>query len=50
VNAPIDPRHFEILAEAMAEIKATSDGLSNQPIADIVAGCLEEIAALGRKP
>lgn len=44
-NAP-DRRHFEILAEAMAEVKATSDGLSYQPIADIVAGCLEEIDAL----
>lgn len=46
VNSPIDPRHFDILAEAMAEVKATSDGLSDQPIADIVAGCIEEIAAL----
>lgn len=47
-DAP-DRRHFEILAEAMAEVKATSDGLSYQPIADIVAGCLEEIAALSLK-
>lgn len=46
----IDPRHFEILTEAMAEVKATSDGLSDQPIADIVAGCLAEIEALGREP
>lgn len=45
-NEPINPRHFEILAEAMAEVKATSDGLSDQPIADIVAGCLAEIAAI----
>lgn len=42
----IDPRHFNILAEALSEIKATSDGLSDQPIADIVAGCLSEIEAL----
>lgn len=39
-------RHFDILAEAMAEVKATSDGDSTQPIADIVAGCLAEIDAL----
>lgn len=43
-------RHFEILAEAMAEVKATSDGPSDQPIADIVAGCLTEIAALSPVP
>jgi hypothetical protein len=42
----IDPRHFNILAEAMAEVKATSDGLSDQSIADIVDGCLAEIEAL----
>lgn len=42
----IDPRHFDILVEAMAEVKATSDGLSDQPIADIVQGCIDEIAAL----
>lgn len=42
----INPRHFEILAEALSEIKATSDGLSDQPIADIIAGCLAEIEAL----
>lgn len=38
--------HFELLAEALAEVKATSDGDSEQPIAQIVAGCLAEIAAL----
>ncbi len=41
-----DGRHFDILAEALAEVKATSDGKSDQSIADIVAGCLDEIAAL----
>lgn len=41
-----DGRHFDILAEALAEVKATSDGQSDQSIADIVAGCLDEIAAL----
>ena len=46
----VDPRHFDILAEAMAEVKATSDGLSDQPIADIVQGCLDEIAALPDHP
>jgi hypothetical protein len=44
-HAP-DPRHFDILAEAMSEVKATSDGESDQPISDIVAGCLAEIDAL----
>ncbi|MDF1599670.1 hypothetical protein PZ895_07760 [Mesorhizobium sp. YIM 152430] len=39
-------RHFDILVEAMAEVKATSDGGSDQPIADIVAGCIAEITAL----
>lgn len=42
----VDVRHFNILAEAMAEVKATSDGLSDQSIAEIVAGCIEEINAL----
>ena len=41
--------HFEILAEAMSEIKATSDGHSDQPIADIVAWCLSQIGALPAK-
>lgn len=42
--------HFHILAEAMAEVKATSDGKSDQAIADIVSGCIEEIAALHPTP
>jgi CRISPR/Cas system-associated endoribonuclease Cas2 len=41
-----DARLLDILAEAMAEVKATSDGESEQPIADIVSGCLAEIAAI----
>lgn len=43
MNRP-SQRHFDILAEAMAEIKATSDGLSDQTVAEIVAGCIREIA------
>ncbi|MDR6163536.1 hypothetical protein [Pseudomonas fluorescens] len=42
-------RVMDVLAEAMAEVKATSDGESTQPIADIVAGCLAEIAALSKE-
>lgn len=41
-----DGLHLNILAEAMAEVKATSDGLSDQPIAAIVAGCIDEIKEL----
>lgn len=33
----------DILASAMAEIKATHDGTSDQPIAEIIAGCIAEI-------
>lgn len=40
----IHDKHFSALADGMAEIKATSDGQSDQPIADIVAGVLAEIA------
>jgi hypothetical protein len=39
-------RHRDVLAEALAEIKAALDGSSEQPIADIVDGCIEEIKAL----
>ena len=39
-------KHLGILADAMAEVKATSDGLSDQPITDIVQGSIDEIAAL----
>lgn len=41
-----DARLLNILVEAMAEVKATSDGNSDQPIADIVSGCLAEIATI----
>lgn len=41
-----DARLLNILAEAIAEVKATSDGESDQPIADIVSWCLAEIAAI----
>lgn len=33
----------DILASAMAEIKASHEGKSDQPIADIIAGCIAEI-------
>ena len=46
-NAP-SQAHFTILVEALAEIKATVDGQSSQPVTDIVAGCISEIAALKR--
>ncbi|MEO3387365.1 hypothetical protein [Mesorhizobium sp. CAU 1741] len=46
----VDLRHFNILVEAMAEVKATSDGLSDQPVADIVQGCIDEIASLEPAP
>ena len=45
-KAMIAERHFNILCEAMAEIKATVDGKSTQPIKDIVSGCLDEIEML----
>jgi hypothetical protein len=46
-HAP-SPDHFDIVCEALAEIKATIDGegLPGQTVADIVDGCLAEIAAL----
>lgn len=45
-------RVMDVLAEAMAEVKATSDGESTQPIAGIVSGCLAEIATMdnGEQP
>lgn len=43
-------RVMDVLAEAMAEVKATSDGHSAQPVPDIVAGCLAEIAAMNKEP
>ncbi len=33
----------DILASAMAEIKATREGNSDQPIANIISGCISEI-------
>lgn len=41
-----DARLLDILVEALAEVKATSDGHGDQPIADIVSGCLAEIEAI----
>lgn len=42
-------RVTDVLAEALAEIKATSDGESTQPIADIIAGCIAEIGAMSKE-
>lgn len=39
--------HENILCEALAEIKATVDGDSNQTVKAIVYGALEEIDTLG---
>jgi len=36
----------EILVDAMAEIKASIEGHSDQPIEDIVHGCIDELQAL----
>jgi hypothetical protein len=33
----------EILTSAMAEVKATCEGLSRQPITTIVRGCISEL-------
>lgn len=33
----------DILASAMAEIKASHEGTSDQPIAEIIEGCIAEI-------
>lgn len=38
--------HAEVLMEALAEIKATHDGNSAQPIGDILDGCIAEIAQI----
>lgn len=45
-------KHFEILAEALAEIKAVVDRDKHgalDEVREIVKGCLEEIAALPEK-
>lgn len=39
-------KKMEILIDALAEIKATNDGNSDQPINKILEGCLEEIRKL----
>lgn len=36
----------DILVTAISEVKATSEGKSTQPISQIVAGCISELAAL----
>jgi hypothetical protein len=40
-----DIRIGYIHCEALAEIKATVDGKSDQPVADIISGCIAEVAA-----
>lgn len=40
----ISDKHYDALAEGLAEIKATSDGQSDQPIPDIINGIIAEIA------
>jgi hypothetical protein len=40
-------KHLFLMVEAMSEIKATSDGYSDQPIADIISGCILEIRSIG---
>ena len=45
----VNTQHFNILVEGLAEIKATCDGHSDQPIAVILEAILEEIEALNRK-
>lgn len=42
-------RERDIFAEALAEIKATHEGKSDQPIGAILSGCIEEIAQLKRE-
>lgn len=39
-------KHRVLLVEALAEIKATHDGRSDQPIDDIFAGLFEELKEL----
>ena len=36
--------HIDIMAAALAEIKATAEGHSDQPITEILDGCIDEIA------
>ena len=38
--------HRDILAAAMAEVKATNDGSSKQSIGKIIQGCIKEIKEL----
>ena len=39
----------QTLIEAMAEIKATNDGESDQPIDDIIRGCITELNEINKK-
>lgn len=44
----IDRQVADLNAEALAEIKATVDGHSDQPVKDIIYGLLAELAAIKR--
>lgn len=46
----LDPRIYRLNAEALAEIKATVDGESDQDVGHIIYGLLAEIAALTPAP
>lgn len=46
LNNRVSARHEELMAEALAEIKASVDGDSDQPVRDIVYGLIDEIKAL----
>lgn len=46
----LDPRIYRLNAEALAEIKATVDGESDQYVGHIIYGLLDEIAALTPAP
>lgn len=46
LNSRVSARHEELMAEALAEIKASVDGHSDQPVRDIVYGLIAEIDSL----
>lgn len=43
-----ESRRVTVLVEALAEIKATVDGHSDQPVAAILDGCIAEMGKIGR--
>lgn len=46
ISNRISEPHENLLCEAMAEVKATVDGDSNQPVKDIIYGFLAELSEL----